>query len=216
MIAWVPLNRPEKHNALNTELLSELKASFETKARVLVLYGEGKSFCAGADMHDFNAEAIADVLQSLYQLPIPTIAAVHGAAIAGGCGLMSCCDFVIAAEGTKIGCPEVKRGIVPSMILEILRHQVTEKHLNELLLAGNYISVERAFEIGLVNEVVDEASLKQRAEERANELLECAPETFAKTKERIHRSVVLESLQTAEMQEGIDAFFEGRKPKWMP
>ena len=178
-IAHVRLNRPEKRNALNDELISGIKNALnKTRAdqtiRVILLSGEGKDFCSGADLSALQKIAAASVsdnvedarsLMELFllirQLPVPVIAAVRGRALAGGCGLASACDLVLAATSARFGYPEVKIGFVPAMVLAILRRNVSEKLAFELLTRGEETSATRALELGLVNQVFEDESFDE-------------------------------------------------------
>src|ERR1700676_2100497 len=166
-ITVVTLNRPERRNALTIELLTELTAAINVTAadeqqRVLILRGAGQAFCTGLDLKEAaddgkahaTAEMVAKTLTALSQTRLITIAAVHGAAVAGGAGIMSACDFVVAAEKTKIGYPEVRRGLVAGLVMTFLRRQIGERDMRELVLGGELIDAHRAREIGLVNRVV--------------------------------------------------------------
>ncbi len=149
---FVTLNRPERRNALTIELLTELTAAMDAAAadsgqRVLILRGAGKVFCAGLDLQETtetekahrSAEMVARTLLAISQTRLITIAQVHGAAVAGGAGLMSACDFVVTAEGTKIGYPETKRGLVAGLVMTFLRRQLRERDIRELLFTGDLI-----------------------------------------------------------------------------
>ena len=237
----VTLNRPERRNALTLELLNELVAAIkvssdQTSERVLILSGAGAAFCTGLDLKEAadpkkahaTAEMVANMLVALSQTRLITIAAVHGAAVAGGAGIMSACDFVVAAEKTKIGYPEVRRGLVAGLILTFLRRQVGERDIRELLFGSELIDAERAREIGLVNRVVPRGELMSEAQKFAESVLQGAPEAIAQTKrliEELWSSSVKEDVdlalkyhmqarESAEAQEGIAAFNEKRKPKW--
>ena len=156
-ITVLTLNRPERRNALTIELMAELTAAIEEaaadpKQRILILRGAGKAFCTGLDL-DEAAEAGSRMpprkwsrgrCSRLAETRLITIATVHGAAVAGGAGIMSACDFVIAAERTKIGYPEVRRGLVAGLVMTFLRRQLRERDLRELLLASELIDAERA------------------------------------------------------------------------
>src|SRR5436190_7292309 len=148
-ITMVTLNRPERRNALTLELLNELVAAIKVSSdqaseRVLILRGAGAAFCTGLDLKEAadpkkahaTAEMVANTLIALSQTRLITIAVVHGAAVAGGAGIMSACDFVIAAERTKIGYPEVRRGLVAGLVMTFLRRQLRERDLRELLLTS--------------------------------------------------------------------------------
>ena len=237
----VTLNRPERRNALTIELMSELadaldKTSADPQKRVLVLRGAGQAFCAGLDLQETtvvekahrSAEIVAKTLLAISQTRLITIAQVHGAAVAGGAGLMSACDFVVAAQRTKIGYPETKRGLVAGLVMTFLRRQLRERDLRELLFTGDLISAERAHEIGLVNRVVSPNELENETQKIVAAVLQNAPAALASTKrliEELWSSSVKQDLETAlrhhmearesaEAKEGIAAFLEKRPPNW--
>src|SRR5881275_1829491 len=166
-ITVITLNRPERRNALSIELLTELIASIklasdETRERILILRGAGMAFCTGLDLKEAQdqtkahatADLVAHVLGALNDARPVTIAAVHGAAVAGGAGIMSACDYVVAAEGTKIGYPETRRGLVAGLVMTFLRRQLRERDIRELLLGSELVNARRALEMGLINRVV--------------------------------------------------------------
>src|SRR6184192_4202798 len=166
-ITVLTLNRPERRNALTIELLTELCAAIkiaseQPQQRLIVLRGAGAAFCTGLDLKEAadqtkahaTAEMVANTLIAISQTRLVTIAAIHGAAVAGGAGIMSACDFVVAAQGTKIGYPEVRRGLVAGLVMTFLRRQISERNLRELLFSSELIDAARAKEIGLVNRVV--------------------------------------------------------------
>ena len=241
-ITVVTLNRPERRNSLTLELLTELcaaikVASEEPQQRVIILRGAGAAFCTGLDLKDAadqskahaTAEMVANTLITISQTHLITIAAVHGAAVAGGAGIMSACDFVVAAQRTKIGYPEVRRGLVAGLVMTFLRRQVAERNMRELLLTSELIDAERAKEIGLVNRVVTQDNLMSEALKFAESALQGAPGALKQTKQLINelwgRSVKqdvdlalkyhMEARESAEAREGIAAFNEKRKPKWV-
>ena len=237
-ITIATLNRPKCRNALTIELLMELTAGIEAAAadanqRVLILRGAGLAFSTGLDLRATSpvhatAEMVAKTLIALSQTRLITIAAVHGAAVAGGAGIMSACDFVIAAEGTKIGYPEVRRGLVAGLVMTFLRRQVGERNMRELLFGSELIDAERAREIGLINCVVAQNDLMSKAQKFADSVLQGAPGALTQTKkliEELWSSSVKEDVDLAlkyhlqareseEAREGIAAFNEKRKPKW--
>jgi methylglutaconyl-CoA hydratase len=240
-ITILTLNRPERRNALTIELLTELAAEIEAAStdaqqRVLILRGAGAAFCTGLDLKEAadpkkahaTAEMVAKTLIILSQTRLITIAAVHGAAVAGGAGMMSACDFVVAAERTKIGYPEVRRGLVAGLVMTFLRRQVGERNMRELLFGSELIGAERAREIGLVNCVVSQNDLMSTAQKFASSVFQGAPGALMQTKkliEELWSSSVKEDVDLAlkyhlqaresdEAQEGIAAFNEKRKPKW--
>jgi methylglutaconyl-CoA hydratase len=241
-ITVVTLNRPERRNALTLELLTQLcaaikVASDEPQTRVVILRGAGAAFCTGLDLKEAadqtkahaTAEMVANTLIAISQTHLATIAAVHGAAVAGGAGIMSACDFVVAAERTKIGYPEVRRGLVPGLVMTFLRRQVGERNMRELLLGSELIEAERAKEIGLVNRVVARNDLMTEALKFAESALQGAPGAVAQTKRLIDelwwRSVKddvdlalkyhMEARESDEAREGIAAFNEKRRPNWV-
>jgi methylglutaconyl-CoA hydratase len=241
-ITVLTLNRPERRNALTIELLTELisaihVASEEPQVRILILQGAGAAFCTGLDLKEAadqakahaTAEAVANTLITISQTHLITVAAVHGAAVAGGAGIMSACDFVVAAVRTKIGYPEVRRGLVAGLVMTFLRRQIGERNMRELLLGSELIDAERAREIGLVNRVVAKDDLMSEALNFAESVLQGAPGAVTQTKRLIDelwwRSVKqdvnlalkyhLEARESAEAREGIAAFNEKRKPNWV-
>ncbi len=240
-ISVVTLNRPERRNALTLELLIELctaikVASEQSEQRVLILRGVGAAFCTGLDLRDAadstkahaTAEMVANTLVAISETRLVTIAAVHGAAVAGGAGIMSACDFVVGAEKTKIGYPEVRRGLVAGLVMTFLRRQVGERNMRELMFSGDLIDAARAKEIGLVNRVVAPGDLMNEAQKFAASVLQGAPGALAQTKRLVEelwwRSVKedvdvalkyhMQARESDEAREGIAAFNEKRKPSW--
>lgn len=241
-IAVLTLNRPEKRNALNIPLLESLHKSVDLahthEARVIVLRGAGPVFCAGLDLSEAadaasahaSAQALARMFDSVVQSRAVTIAAVQGAAIAGGAGLMSACDLVIAEANAKIGYPEVRRGLVAALVMTFLRRQLRERDARELLVLGEVVSAGRAAEMGLVNRVVPEGAAVDSAMELADTVLRGAPGALAHTKQMLndlwprpletdlawalaqHKAV----RTSREAREGVAAFNEKRKPNWDP
>jgi methylglutaconyl-CoA hydratase len=170
-IARVTLNRPDKRNALDSELVAELKealrqAAGDPQCRVVLLRGAGTDFCSGADLAGLEKTAQAGVLDNMAEArataelfllmrnhPRPIVAAVHGRALAGGCGIATACDIILAAESAQFGYPEVNIGFVPAMVMAILRRSVSEKAAFELVATGEVVSAARAHELGLVHRV---------------------------------------------------------------
>src|SRR5437867_12973028 len=241
-VSVLTLNRPERRNALTLELLTELcaavkVASDQPEQRVMILRGAGAAFCTGLDLKEAadttkahaTAEMVANTLVAISQTRLVTIAAVHGAAVAGGAGIMSACDFVVAAEKTKIGYPEVRRGLVAGLVMTFLRRQVGERNMRELVLGGELIDAERARAIGLVNRVVAPDQLINEAQKFADSVLQGAPNAVAQTKrliEELWATSVKEDVdlalkhhmqarESAEAREGIVAFNEKRPPNWV-
>ena len=170
-VATITLNRPEKRNALNDSLINSLKeylhkANDDNVLRAIIIRGEGKDFCSGADLSALQKIAESDVLENLEdannlaelfilirKIKIPVIAAVHGRALAGGCGLATACDIVLATKSARFGYPEVKIGFVPAMVMAILRRNLSENRAFELITKGFDFSSDEAERIGLINRV---------------------------------------------------------------
>ena len=242
----IVLNRRARRNALTPEMQTELIAAFEEAAnsastRVVVLTGAGEVFCAGLDLTALqampektplelseDAYRVARLFRSLYELPVPTIAAVNGHAIAGGTGLATLCDFTLAVPEAKFGYTEVKIGFVPALVSAYLTLQVGEKRARALLLTGRLFSAEEARGLGLVNEVVPAEHLEQHVETLARTLQRNSPTSLRATKRLIadqnrawldaavERSMEANAAAraTADFSEGIAAFLEKRTPKW--
>ncbi|HZR33347.1 MAG TPA: enoyl-CoA hydratase-related protein [Terriglobales bacterium] len=244
-IATVTLNRPEKRNALSFELLDEFMSALDdverSPAQVLMVTGAGKAFCAGLDLeelksllgktHDQNVQdsaKMARIFRRIYEFPKSTIAAVNGAAIAGGTGIATMCDFTLAIPEAKFGYTEVRIGFVPAIVSSILVWQVGHKIARDLLMTGRLFDAAEAHRYGLVNEVVEPERLMARARELADQLLENSPSSVRATKKLVN-SFISESLDsqiaaavednarirtTADFREGVTAFLEKRKPRW--
>ena len=244
-VATITLNRPEKRNALSFQLLADLLNALDEAERsdclVVILTGAGKAFCAGMDLdelknltgksHEQNVEdsrRMAQVFRRLYEFPKPTIAAVNGAAIAGGSGLATMCDFTLAVPEAKFGYTEVRIGFVPAIVSSILVWQVGHKIARDLLLTGRLFDSAEAHRLGLVNEVVEAPQLMTRARELAAQLIENSPASLRMTKKLINGYIAAELdkqideavqenaaiRQTADFREGVSSFLEKRKPRW--
>src|SRR6202047_197331 len=198
-IAKVTLNRPDKRNAINPQMIAELQTSLDTieksHSRVVIVTGAGKAFCAGMDLdmlaaitkqspaeNQEDARRIAKLLRRVWSFPRPMIAAVNGAAYAGGCGIATLCDFTLAAPEAKFGYTEVKIGFLPAIVSVFLTRQIGEKRCRDLLLTGRIIDAQEAKEFGLVTEVVPAEHLLDRANELAAELIAASPSSLARTK----------------------------------
>jgi len=171
-IVRITLNRPEKRNALDGELVGELKEAMAASARdeqcrVVLLTGSGTDFCSGADLAGLEQSAqtgvleirsearnVADLFLMMRNHPRPIIAAVHGRALAGGCGIATACDIILAGASAQFGYPEVNIGFVPAMVMAILRRSISEKAAFELIVTGEVIPAARAKEIGLIHRVI--------------------------------------------------------------
>jgi methylglutaconyl-CoA hydratase len=244
-MATITLNRPDKRNAISYELIEDLSAALDDVAKssalVLILTGAGKAFCSGMDLDNLKAlvgrspeqslkdsQIMARLFRSLYDFPKPTIAAVNGAAIAGGCGLATLCDFTLAVSEAKFGYTEVRIGFVPAIVSTFLLRQIGEKHARDLLLTGRIIEANEAHRIGLINEIVPAGKLIERARELASQLMENSPASLACTKRLLsdHARVELDAQiqsavrenaairATSDFREGISSFLEKRKPRW--
>jgi Enoyl-CoA hydratase/carnithine racemase len=240
-ITTLTLNRPERRNSLTIELMNDLvaaidAASNDSSQRILILRGAGLSFCTGMDLNETadptkaheSGGMVAKMLLTISQTRLITIAAVHGAAVAGGAGIMSACDFVVAAEGTKIGYPEAKRGLVAGLVMTFLRRQVRERDIRELLFTAELIDAARAKEIGLINRVVPADQLESDTQKIVAAVLQGAPGALANAKrlmEQLWSTSVKEDIETAlshhmqaresdEAKEGVAAFLEKRAPRW--
>jgi methylglutaconyl-CoA hydratase len=244
-VATITLNRPDKRNAISYELIDELSTALDDVAKssalALIVTGAGKAFCSGMDLENLKAlvgrspeqnledsESMAHLFRSLYDFPKPTIAAVNGAAIAGGCGIATLCDFTLAVADAKFGYTEVRIGFVPAIVSTFLLRQVGEKHARDLLLTGKIIGADEAYRIGLINEIVLEEVLLDRARELASQLMENSPASLVSTKRLLSdharveldaqiRSAVRENAAiraTSDFREGISSFLEKRKPRW--
>src|SRR5437763_16939759 len=243
-VATVTLNRPEKRNALSIELLNELFAALDeierSEAQVLILTGAGTAFCAGMDLEELkmltgksHAESIEDsrriahLVRRLYDFPRPTIAAVNGAAIAGGTGLATMCDFTLAVPEAKFGYTEVRIGFVPAIVSSILVWQVGHKVARDLLLTGRIFDAAEACRLGLANEVVGADGLMNRARELALALMENSPTSLRLTKKLMNgfisaqldaqiEQAVEENVQirqTGDCREGVASCLEGREER---
>lgn len=182
-VAWLTLDRPEKRNALDDALVEALKAELRAAdddhdVRAIAIRGAGTDFCSGADLSALRRIAGAGVMENLadadslaelFQLPRrlrkPVVAVVHGHALAGGCGLATACDLVIAARSARFGYPEVKIGFVPAMVMAILRRNLPEKRAFELVAVGESIGAEDAERIGLINRAIDDDDFEEAAAE---------------------------------------------------
>jgi methylglutaconyl-CoA hydratase len=203
-VLTVTLNRPDHHNAMTPELMSELTGIFKelpgrTDVRVVVLTGAGRSFCAGADLgamraaSDYtfaqnlaDAQAIFDLMLAVDRCPQPVVGRINGAAIGGGAGLVSCCDSVVAVDRAIFAFSEARLGIVPAVISPFVLSRIGPAHARELFLTGERFDAYRAQVVGLINHVVPEAGLDDVVAQRVEQLLQAAPEAQATIKELIH------------------------------
>jgi methylglutaconyl-CoA hydratase len=244
-IATITLSRPEKRNAISAEMIDDLMGALgeiETNsARVVIVTGEGKAFCSGMDLAALKALAtqspmenledarrLARLFRRIWSFPKPTIAAVNGAAVAGGCGIATLCDFTFAVPEATFGYPEVRIGFIPANVAVFLMRQIVEKHACDLLLTGRIIDAAEAHRMGLVTQIVPAAELMAAAQTLAATLLACSPTSLLKTKkllcdlaapelDRELELAIAESAQirtTADFLEGLASFLEKRPPRW--
>jgi methylglutaconyl-CoA hydratase len=244
-VATLTLNRPDKRNAISYELIDDLLRALEevrdSSARVLILTGAGKAFSSGMDLDNLKAligrtpeqnledsRTMVSLFRALYEFPKPTIAAVNGAAIAGGTGLALLCDFTLAVPEAKFGYTEVRIGFVPAIVSTFLLRQVGEKIARDLLLTGRIFDAAEALKMGLINEIVPPEKLRGRARELAAQLVELSPLSLLKTKRLLSdraraeldsqiEAAIRENAgirESADFREGITSFLETRKPKW--
>lgn len=246
--AVLTLNRADKRNALSRALIAAIRSTVErarddSQVRSVILTGAGNTFCAGMDLVELresietnagsesiwnDALALAEVYDLIYSLPKPTIAAVNGAAVAGGAGLVTVCDLALAIPEARFGYPEVRRGLVAAMVMPHLLRHVGERMARWLLLTGELIDADEACRAGLINRVVPADSLLPTALEWARSLAEGGPEALAATKDLLRRfsrqaMSIAEAAEASaaprlgsECREGLKAFFEKRPAPWAP
>jgi len=244
-IAILTLNRPDKRNAISYQLIEDLLAALgevaKSPALVLILTGAGQAFSSGMDLDNLKAligrtpeqnlqdsRTMVSLFRALYEFPKPTIAAVNGAAIAGGAGLALLCDFTLAVPEARFGYTEVRIGFVPAIVSLFLMRQVGEKIARDLLLSGRLFDAAEALRIGLVKEIVPSGKLLERARELASQLMENSPASLRATKSLLSEAARAELdsqieaairhnaaiRATADFREGITSFLEKRHPKW--
>lgn len=244
-VATLTFNRPEKRNAISTQMICELQSALDaiekSHARVAIFTGAGKAFSAGMDLEMLSTIAtqsptenmedskrMAKMFRRIWSFSKPLIAAVNGAALAGGCGIATLCDFTLAAPEAKFGYTEVKIGFLPAIVSVFLTRQVGEKRARDLLLTGRIIEAAEAVAIGLVNEVVPADKLMERARELAGVLIAASPASVTRAKRLLTSAAaasvdadleraVLENARircTPDFKEGLASFLEKRKPEW--
>jgi methylglutaconyl-CoA hydratase len=244
--AVVTINRPDKRNALSRALIDALKdavqrAQDDVAARCVILTGAGPAFCAGMDLAELaeslerpadntpvwdDALRLATLYDLIYCLPKPTIAAVNGAAVAGGAGLVTVCDLALAVPEARFGYPEVRRGLVAAMVMPHLLRHVSERAARYMLLTGELLNAEDASRTGLINAVVPGPHLLETAHQWACSLAEGGPQALARTKELLRlfsrQALSVEEAArasaaprlTEECLRGLEAFFAKRPVPW--
>ena len=245
-VARITLARPEVRNAFDERLIEELTRAVtqigeDSAVRVLVLAGEGPSFCAGADIswmrragdytrteNEADAERMARMLRAIDASRKPVVALAHGAAIGGGVGLVAAADIAIAAEGTVFSLAEVKLGILPSVISPYVLRAIGPRYARDLFLTGDRFDAAEAMRIGLVHRVVPAAELEEAGGKKVASLLTSGPEAVGVAKRLIEEvagrspdealgltvRTIAERRASAEAKEGLTAFLEKRKPSW--
>src|SRR5258708_13759345 len=213
--ATIKLNRPDKRNAINPQMIAELLSAFDEiekkKMRVVIMAAAGSAFCAGMDLEMLSAidqqspqenqdasRRMARLFRRIWSFPRPIIAAVNGHALAGGCGIATLCDFTLAAPEAQFGYTEVKIGFLPAIVSVFLSRQIGEKRTRDLLLTGRIIDSTEAKEMGLINEIVPAEKLMDRAKELATTLIPASPATMTRAKR----------LLTSAAAAGVDADLE--------
>ena len=212
----ITLNRPAKRNALSSEMIELLRkaleqADLDSDVRVVLIRGAGKDFCAGADLDELLASAdnsaventgaalrLGSLFEELRRIPKPVIALVHGRALAGGAGLATACDLVVAAKSARLGYPEIQRGFVPAMVTVLLRRLTGEKAALDLILTGRLLSADDALTAGLVSRVVPDAELEREGAELAAGLAGSSASAMALTKRLFYE------LDGKSLHEGIE------------
>lgn len=239
----VTMNRPDKRNALSIALIESLSqalhgAAADLRRRVVILRGEGPIFCAGLDLKEAadpaNAHRSAHALASLYETictsPLIVIVAAHSAAMGGGAGFVAAADLVVAADDLQVGFPEVRRGIVAALVTALLRRQLGDRTVREIILLGQTLDARRCQALGLVNRIVPAIALRDEAMALAADVVTGAPDALVRTKrllDELGPRPMRDDLQTAlrhhltsrtsaEMIEGVAAFREKRSPIWGP
>jgi methylglutaconyl-CoA hydratase len=245
--AVVMLNRPEVHNAFNAPLIGDLSRAFaelagDVTVRAVVLGGEGRTFCAGADLHwmrasmDFSREdnhadalKMADMLTAIDECPCPVIARIHGAALGGGAGLAAVCDIVIAAEDARFGFTEARLGIAPAVISPFAVRKIGVSHARSLFVTAERFSAARAQQIGLVHQVVPAEQLDVAVDATLAAIGQNSPAAVRASKQLARSVLALDPVEarrytaqtiaelrvSPEGQEGIRAFLDKRPATWV-
>ena len=204
-VLTVTLNRPDKRNAIDIAMIDALtsvlsQADFDANVRVVAIHGAGRDFCAGMDLNELLASAdhtleqnrqaalhFAGIFVRMRRLPKPVVALVRGRALAGGCGLATACDVVLASESAQFGYPEVQRGFVPAIVMTMLRRSVGEKVAFDLATTGRLLDGTEAAAVGLASRVYEDADFEEQAGEVLRVLAEASPSALAFTKQQFYQ-----------------------------
>ncbi|MEH6467936.1 MAG: enoyl-CoA hydratase/isomerase family protein [Porticoccus sp.] len=246
-VTTITLNRADKHNAFDNQMVNQLTSAFEQtaanpKIRVLVLAAEGKTFSAGADLHWMkhmgecsyeenlrDAEALAHMLKTLNEMPLPTIAKVQGPAFGGALGLISCCDIAIAATHASFAFSEVKIGLIPATISPYIIESMGSRAVRRYFITGETLNAQQAVQLGLINETVEETQMDNTIEQLTTTLLKNSPAAMYSAKQLVreieHRPInemlikktcerIVEIRRSKEGLEGLSAFLQKRQPDW--
>lgn len=245
-VVTVALNRPEVHNAMNEKLMRELTSCFkelsiEDKTKIIILTGNGKSFCAGADLNWMKSMAkfskeenikdsrlLLDLFETIYNCPKPVIGRINGHAFGGGLGLIAVCDLTIAPPGLKFAFSEVKLGIIPAVISTFVVRRIGLSHMRRLFITGERFNSEHAKEIGLIDYVVPEEEFDVKIQKYVEQIRSSGPKAIEEVKNLVNNyqkmdvehykeftvEKIAELRVSQEGQEGVNAFLEKRKPKW--
>lgn len=246
----ITLSRPEKRNALKRDFIQQLITAVDQGAaneevRVVLLRAEGSVFCAGMDLGEMQSRAesesgkdewqqdslvYADLLQKLFELPVPTIAVLQGPVLAGGVGMVLACDMILASDNAFMMLPEPMRGIVAAMVTPFLVYRVGAGPAGQLLLSGERVAAERACALGLVHDCVPAEELDRRTEQLVQSVLTGSRSALNLTKQHLYQAtgmdvggllrdsieVSAKARETSDAREGLAAFLEKRKPNWQP
>ena len=246
-VATLTLNRPDKHNVLGAEMIAELHAAAEmlpnSGARVVVLTGAGRSFCAGGDLGWMKAQIDADraqrmeearklarMLKALYELPLPLIGRINGQAYGGGIGMISVCDAAVVADGAKFGLTETRLGLIPATIAPYVVQKMTPPKAREVFASTRIFDGAEAVRLGLLSATVPAEDLDSAIEAQVAPYLSTAPGAVAEAKALVRSlatpldeatieatiKALADRWESPESRDGIDAFFAKRPPPWAP
>ena len=245
-VGKITLNRPDVRNAFDEIMIAELTelfTSLDPELKLILISGNGKSFCAGADlnwmkkMKNYSEQEnfedslkLKNMLSAIDNCPVPVVAKVHGAALGGGAGLLSVCDYVIAEKKTKIGFTEVRLGLLPAVISPFVMRKIGYAWSRACMISGEIFGTHRAFHAGLIHDMVSEDELDERVELTISNILQAGPEAIIECKKMLkfvlddmknfdstHTCHIISKTRVGdEAQEGMSALLEKRSPGWIP